>query len=72
MSLLSKMMKKHEPTMEDPFYFYAENIVQLAAWIDANCKQLGFDVEDVVIASSKRKCGSLYEWCVYVRLPEAE
>jgi len=72
MSLLSKMMKKHEPTMEDPFYFYAENIVVLSAWIEANCDTLGFKIGDVVIASSKRKCGVLYEWCVYVRLPEAE
>jgi len=64
--------QKGDATASEPFYFYAENIVQLAAWIDVNCKQLGFNVEDVVIASSKRKCGSLYEWCVYVRLPEAE
>lgn len=58
--------------MEDPFYFYASDIVELSKIIELKCLQLGFTIFDVVISKINRKTGNVYEWCVYVRLPEVE
>lgn len=56
--------------MEDPFYFYASNIADLSEIMLSKCEHLGFTIFDVVIAKINRKCGNVYEWCVYVKLSE--